>query len=252
MVIKENIYIGPYFCDRTLHIYLPDNIEEGERFPVLYMFDGHNLFFDEDATYGQCWGMKEYLDKKNGRLIVVGLECNHEGYERLSEFTPYEYDDPDYGHVYEKGRVLIDWMITDLKEYIDNNFPTLTDRKNTYIGGSSMGGTMALFMALVHSDVYSKAVAVSPHIYPMYKYLRADLNHEMHPDTEVYMSWGGWEYPTHYIFATATDQNLQIIRALMKKPGVDVLPHVFKNDNHSEAAWKKELKVWMNELNIVK
>ncbi len=45
--------------NRLLHIYIPDDIKEGERFPVMYMFDGHNLFFDSDATYGKSWGIKK-------------------------------------------------------------------------------------------------------------------------------------------------------------------------------------------------
>ena len=89
MVIKENIWITPFETERTLHIYLPDDLGEQERLPVLYMFDGHNLFFDEDATYGVSWGLKDYLDAHHSRLLVVGLECNHEGIERLKEFTPY-------------------------------------------------------------------------------------------------------------------------------------------------------------------
>ena len=49
---------------RRAYVYLPKEAEEDpkKRFPVLYMFDGHNVFFDEDATYGKCWGMKEFLD----------------------------------------------------------------------------------------------------------------------------------------------------------------------------------------------
>lgn len=250
MVLKENVYITPFNCERLLHIYVPDNINEEERLPVLYMFDGHNLFFDHDATFGKCWGLKKYCDKHQSRIIIVGIECNHNGNERLSEFTPYTYQDPDYGFVEEKGLALIDWMINELKPLIDANFNTLPDREHTYIGGSSMGGTMSLYMALMHSDVYSKAVCVSPHIYPMYKQLRNDLGHDMYENTEVYISWGGYEYANHHTFALATDQNLQILRALLKKPGVDVYPHVFKNDNHSEASWEKELHVWMNELKI--
>lgn len=252
MIIKEEVWISPYNLNRNLHIYIPDNIRDDEKLPVLYMFDGHNLFYDDEATYGTSWGLREYLEQHDNRLIVVGLECSHddEGRERLREFTPYTYEDDIWGHVDEKGLALIDWMINELKPYIDEKYPTLKDRNHTYIGGSSMGGIMSLYMTLMHSDVYSKSVCVSPHIYPMYKQLRNDLDHEMVPDTEVYISWGGWEYPEHYTFATATDQNLQIIRALLKKPGVDVFPHCFKNDDHSESSWKKELKVWMKELKL--
>ena len=63
MIIKEEIFIEPFNLSRMLHIYIPDEIKKGERFPVLYMFDGHNLFFDEDATYGKSWGIKNFLDK---------------------------------------------------------------------------------------------------------------------------------------------------------------------------------------------
>ena len=62
MLIKKNIHITPYGLDRTLHIYLPDDYKSsGKRYPVMYMFDGHNLFRDEDATYGKSWGLADYL-----------------------------------------------------------------------------------------------------------------------------------------------------------------------------------------------
>ena len=40
--------------ERTAYIYLPESYsyEPERRYPVLYMFDGHNVFFDSDATYG--------------------------------------------------------------------------------------------------------------------------------------------------------------------------------------------------------
>lgn len=250
MIKKDTIHITPYNCDRTLHIYIPDDLKEGEKLPVLYMFDGHNLFSDSEATYGKSWGMKKYLDETHTHILVVGLECNHTGNERLAEFTPYSFEYQGQW-IKTKGLPLIDWMVHELKDYIDANYPTLPDREHTYVGGSSMGGTMALYMTVMHSDIYSKAASVSPHIYPMYKQFKADIDVEMQPDTTIYISWGGYEYETHQLFARVTDQNLQLIRILLKKPGVDVLPHVFKNDNHSESAWEKELHVWMETLGLV-
>ena len=87
MIIKEQIDLSCFNTTRMLHIYLPDDRQEGEKFPVLYMFDGHNLFYDQDATYGKSWGLKDYLDEHHTRLIVVGLECNHEGNERWKLFS---------------------------------------------------------------------------------------------------------------------------------------------------------------------
>ena len=50
---------------RRVYLYLPDSYkkEPEKRYPVMYMFDGHNVFFDSDATYGKSWGMKKYMDK---------------------------------------------------------------------------------------------------------------------------------------------------------------------------------------------
>lgn len=141
-------------------------------------------------------------------------------------------------------------MINELKPYIDKNYPTLPDRQHTYIGESSMGGIMSLYMIVMHSDVFSKAACISPHLYPMYKYFCEGLHHPMEENKTVYISWGGNEYRTHELFARVTDQNLQVLRALLKKTGVDVLPHVFKNGYHSEGSWKK-MHVWMKELEII-
>ena len=43
---------------RRAYIYLPEsyNKDLNKRYPVMYMFDGHNVFFDADATYGKSWG----------------------------------------------------------------------------------------------------------------------------------------------------------------------------------------------------
>ena len=56
---------------RRAYIYLPESYHKSTdtRYPVMYMFDGHNVFFDSDATYGKSWGMNQYMQKnrKNHR-----------------------------------------------------------------------------------------------------------------------------------------------------------------------------------------
>lgn len=64
MIEKRDFIYTPNGKNRPLHIYLPDNYEETEeQYPVMYFFDGHNLFNDKDATYGKSWGLKEFLEK---------------------------------------------------------------------------------------------------------------------------------------------------------------------------------------------
>ena len=42
---------------RNAYVYIPNEAKKHPdyRYPVLYMFDGHNVFYDKDATYGKSW-----------------------------------------------------------------------------------------------------------------------------------------------------------------------------------------------------
>ena len=51
--------------ERYAYVYVPDGYEEGTQFPVLYMFDGHNLWDDDEASFGKSWGMLDYLEETN-------------------------------------------------------------------------------------------------------------------------------------------------------------------------------------------
>ena len=125
---------------RRAYVYVPDEFKKhpDRRYPVLYMFDGHNVFYDRDATYGKSWGMREYLRKTRTPLIIAAVECNHSpDHGRLREYSPFTYSDPDFGHIRGQGRTTMNWMVNTFKPFIDQNFPTIPDRKHTFIGGSS-------------------------------------------------------------------------------------------------------------------
>ena len=134
MVEKFEVMITPFQCMRTIHVYLPDSYNESqEQYPVMYMFDGHNLFFDEDATYGKSWGLKDFLDNYDKKLIIVGIECNHEGHERLNEFSPYTYKNSFFGFIEGKGQQLMDWVIQELKPIVDKKYRTYPSVSYTHL-----------------------------------------------------------------------------------------------------------------------
>ena len=182
---------------RTVYVYLPDQAQEDEdaRFPVLYMFDGHNVFFDEDATYGKSWGMGEYLDGTETPLIVVAVDCNHRPPNgRLNEYSPYTFDDPTFGHITGYGRRVMRWMAHTLKPLIDERYPTLPERETTWIAGSSMGGLMSLFAVSEFNHVFSRAAALSPSVWAGHCKMEQTIRHtKFGPDTVVYMDYGSEE-----------------------------------------------------------
>ena len=56
MIVKRDCIYTPKGKNRPLHIWLPeDYATSGKCYPVMYFFDGHNLFSNEDATYGKSW-----------------------------------------------------------------------------------------------------------------------------------------------------------------------------------------------------
>ena len=190
MVENFTAHITPFGLDRNTFVYLPDDWQSsGRRYPVVYMFDGHNLFFDSTATYGTCWGLKEYM-YAHPQAIIVAPECNHEGNARLEEYSPYDFAWQEYD-IKGRGKAYLDWMVQELKPLIDAKYPTLPDRENTAIGGSSMGGLMSLYGVTAHNETFSRAACLSPSVRFSFTEVKADIRKaKLAPGTRVYISWG--------------------------------------------------------------
>lgn len=63
--------------DKNIIVYLPDDYYQSEeRYPVLYMNDGQNAFFDDQAYIGVSWGMEDYLKKSGLKVIVVAIPAS--------------------------------------------------------------------------------------------------------------------------------------------------------------------------------
>ena len=162
MLIKQDFYFNSIGANRRLHIRIPDH-GQGP-FPVFYFFDGHNLFRDEDATFGKSWGLDDYCASWDKQLIIVGVECAHEHNRRMSEYLPYGRVSGWLSSYEPLGEATMQGIIYELKPYIDATFPTIPFRECTAIGGSSMGGLMAAYALVRYNDYISKAACVSPSI----------------------------------------------------------------------------------------
>lgn len=195
MLIKRDFIYSPNGENRRLHIWLPDDYYmTGERYPVMYFFDGHNLYLDEDATYGKSWGLKAFLESWKKSMIIVGMECSHNGNERLCEYLPYPAGDEFFGPLEVLGNLTLDWIVNEIKPMIDREYRTYSNRQCTGIAGSSMGGLMAIRGAVHYNHCFSKAACVSSAIGfcpgPLMEDVRKSV---IDPDTRVYLSWGSQE-----------------------------------------------------------
>jgi predicted alpha/beta superfamily hydrolase len=149
---------------RDLMVYLPPDYEANtkRRYPVLYLGDGQNLFDRATAFGGNEWGVDEHAEHLIGTgeiepLIVVGVY--NTGEERIAEYTPTA--DPKHpaggkGHLY--GRFLVE----ELKPFVDGHYRTAAGRENTGLGGSSLGGLIALYTGLRYPGEFGKLAVMSP------------------------------------------------------------------------------------------
>ncbi|PSR56922.1 alpha-dextran endo-1,6-alpha-glucosidase [Adhaeribacter arboris] len=148
---------------RRIWLYLPiDYATSKKRYPVLYLHDGQNLF-DAYYSFSGEWGIDETLDEMaqtgGPEVIVVGIE--HGGEERLNELTPYK--NPAYGG--GDGKKYLQFIVQDLKPYIDEHFRTQPEAEHTGIGGSSLGGLISLYAAAHYPHVFGKAMILSPSLW---------------------------------------------------------------------------------------
>lgn len=122
------------------------------------MHDGQNLFDEYTGNFGE-WGVDEALDSliKTGApaCIVVGI---NNGPNRINEYNPYNTDRFGKG----EGDNYLQFIVNNLKPYIDKHYKTLSQKENTIIAGSSMGGLISYYAVAKYPSVFGKAGVFSP------------------------------------------------------------------------------------------
>ena len=248
MIRVERIQIPalPTQKPRRLYIYTPKGYEGSEeRYPVLYMFDGHNVFYDSHATYGKSWGMREYLAKSKLPLILVAVECNPEGDNRMSEYAPWDIVWKGKRLFEGRGKLTMDWIVDELKPRIDREYRTMPDREHTLIAGSSMGGLMSLYAVTAYNATFSRAACLSPSLWGA-RHHEAALKAAgpLAAPTRIYMDMGTAEVDGHITGLTSLFETAR----RLTRVGACVDARVVPDARHSEAYWEQRIPIFMDYL----
>lgn len=154
----------PDFLDeRQVWVYLPPGYESDTQrdYPVLYMFDGQNVF-NEATSFAGEWRVDETLEhliaeEKVAPMIVVAV-ANH-GSRRIFEYTPWIISHrAESGGGQEHLRAWVDILIP----RIDAHYRTEVGPENRGLAGSSLGGLMSLYGGFAYPEVFGKVGAFSP------------------------------------------------------------------------------------------
>lgn len=150
---------------RDLFVYLPPGYDEANRYPVLYLQDGQNLFDPALAFAGVHWRVGESVDQlvQDGSIrpiITVGIA--NTGPMRAHEYTPTM----DRKHRAGGGGSMFGQMLVEeLKPRIDVSFATDPAAEVTGIGGSSLGGLISLYVGLEWPEHFRRILAMSPSVW---------------------------------------------------------------------------------------
>ncbi len=236
------------YSKRRLYIYLPEDYEEETEkdYPVLYMFDGHNVFLDSDATYGKSWGMKDYMDASGRDLIIVAVECNHSpDHGRLREYSPFDFQDPKFGKVPGQAKQTMDWLLGTIKPHIDRTYRTIPDRNHTFVAGSSMGGLISLYAVIAYNSVFSGAACLSPSIWTNMSQINKMIEDTpLDKQTVIYMDYGQNEMGFHQVMR----KQFRKVNKLLLKKNVLLTCRVVPNGDHCEACWEMQIPFFLDTL----
>jgi predicted alpha/beta superfamily hydrolase len=158
--------LGPFTIpgmngERYVRVYPPSEKPGPAPLPVLYMFDGQNIFHD-DPSYSGGWylhrAVKDLVERGETAPVIVGID--HGGATRLDELSPFPGPD-------SKGRAddMLLWLTSELCPRITREFNVRGDTAGTAVGGSSMGGLAALYAHFRYPDVFGAALCMSPSLW---------------------------------------------------------------------------------------
>lgn len=233
-LISEEFEIPQLNKTRRVWALLPHDYETSNlNYPVLYLQDAQNLF-NENAQYGN-WEIDKKLavmaEYNIGKIIIIAVE--HAEKERIKE---YNVGNTVLGN--GQGKKYIRFLTDTLKPFIDENFRTKSDRENTGIGGSSMGGLVSIFSGIMYPEVFGKLMIFSPSLWVVPKIKLSFLDIDEPQDTRVYLYAGGDESET------MIDHVTNFKNRLLKKEGfadkMKIRISINMAGKHNERYWSDE------------
>jgi predicted alpha/beta superfamily hydrolase len=253
-----------YIDPRNVDVWLPAGYTPSKKYAVLYMHDGQMLF-DSSITWNrQEWHVDEVAgalmdNKRIHDVIIVGVWNNYS--YRHSEYFPEKplarlpaplRDTIIKRELKGKSRAdeYLQFMVNELKPFIDSTFGTYTDRKHTFIAGSSMGGLISMYAICEYPKVFGGAACLSTH----WPGSLLDYNREVPLVFQHYLQDNlpaPRQHKIYFDYGTATLDSLyepyQLqVDAIMKSKkyrAKNWKTLKFEGEPHAEQAWARRLHI---------
>ena len=239
---SEMLTIPGFPAKYRLTVFVPPGYDADRLYyPVAYMFDGQNLFGDL-GSYSGGWHVHELLEKRaaQGKSVPLIVGLHHGGSSRMSEFSPWRIGEHE-----GRGEAFLEWVIDVVMPRIHNEWRVLQGPGNTMLGGSSLGGLMALYGFFRFPEVFGRVMSMSPSIWVGEGAILRYAESLPLPDgAKVYIDAGGREAPTMSGGLAMTEllmaKGYEANRELMWRPDA--------RGAHNEPTWRRRLPKAMRFL----
>ena len=150
---------------KKVYVWTPSDYDakSKEKYSVIYMTDGQNLF-DRTATsygsWGVCESVEAYMSLGGRKTIVVGIDDST--VNRDSELTPNIGKATDSGYDNGTGKEFSKFVVNKVMPFVNKNYNVYTDSAHTAICGSSSGGIESFYIAMEHPEKFGAVGAFSP------------------------------------------------------------------------------------------
>ena len=229
---------------RFVRVWTPAGYSDppGTRYPVLYLNDGQNLFEASTAFGGVHWQVGEtasrlMAEKKIPPLIIVGID--NAGKNRIREYLPWRSADTRVFVV--KGKLYPNFLRREVMALVESRYAVLTGPENTGLGGSSLGGLIALYTQLAAPGVFGKLLIESPSLGVANRRIIAESRRFRSWPERVYLGMG-----TRELGDAAKDEKIvndaRELAALIAGAGLDerrLRVNIEEGASHSEASWAR-------------
>ena len=267
-LIRVDSFPSKNITPRPVDVWLPENYSSEKKYAVLYMHDGQMLF-DETTTWNkQEWMIDEVASKlmKQGvtkDFIVVGIHnipkirWQDLFPEKAMNFLSKEDKDAMYSEAAKNnfstvlnGDEYLSFIVDELKPYIDNTYSVYTNKENTFVAGSSMGGLMSMYAVAEYPNIFAGAACVSTHWVgaapkennPLPKAILDYLEKNL-PEVKshkMYFDYGNKTLDQFY------PQYAPRVDSIFKNEGysdTNFKNLFFEGTNHSELSWQKRIDI---------
>jgi predicted alpha/beta superfamily hydrolase len=236
-----------FLASRTLVVYVPPDYERNthQRYPVLYMQDGQNLFDSSTAFGGNEWRLDDTAEEliEHGAiepLIIVGIY--NTGEQRIHEYTPTADAKLGGGKADLYGRMLVE----EIRPFIDRTYRTLHGAENTGLGGSSLGGLVTLHLGLKYPQIFGKLAILSPSVWWDNKVILHEIQQlPQKPNLKIWLDMGTEE-------GGMALEDTEMLRDAMSAKGwsvgKDLAYSEIEGATHSETSWAERVGPFLQFL----